>query len=256
MAKDPAFLFYSNDFLSGTFTMSNEQIGKYIRLLCLQHQKGSLSEKDMLNICKTYDEDIYCKFETKDGKYINQRLYDEATKRRLYSESRRKNRESANSNEKIDNTDKDKNNISLSYVQHMENENENRNVIEIEDIRKEQKKKIDFDLVLHHWNSFASEVDIPQLKAISEDRKKKIRLRSEEAEFDFKEIIKQIQDSDFLLGKKGTFKVSFDWIFKSKNNYLKIIEGNYKNADKPINNKKFDLESNKRDFFNRGNRTA
>ena len=43
--KDPAFLFYSSDFLSGTFTMTNEQIGKYIRLLCIQHQKYILSEK-------------------------------------------------------------------------------------------------------------------------------------------------------------------------------------------------------------------
>ena len=43
MAKDPAFLFYSNDFLTGTYTMTDEQVGKYIRLLCLQHQKGELA---------------------------------------------------------------------------------------------------------------------------------------------------------------------------------------------------------------------
>ena len=49
MAKDPAVLFYTSDFLSGTFTMTNEQVGMYIRLLCLQHQKGKLSEKDMLS---------------------------------------------------------------------------------------------------------------------------------------------------------------------------------------------------------------
>jgi hypothetical protein len=35
MAKDPAFLFYSNDFLSGTYTMSDDQVGKFIRLLCI-----------------------------------------------------------------------------------------------------------------------------------------------------------------------------------------------------------------------------
>jgi hypothetical protein len=55
MSKDPAILFYTSDFLTGTFTMTDEQVGKYIRLLCLQHQKGSLTEKDMLKICKTYD---------------------------------------------------------------------------------------------------------------------------------------------------------------------------------------------------------
>lgn len=50
--KDPAFLFYSSDFLSGTMLMTDEEIGQYIKLICLQHQKGHLKEKDILNICK------------------------------------------------------------------------------------------------------------------------------------------------------------------------------------------------------------
>ncbi len=29
-----------------SFTMDNEQVGKYIRLLCLQHQKGKSTEAD------------------------------------------------------------------------------------------------------------------------------------------------------------------------------------------------------------------
>ena len=116
MSKDPAFLFYSSDFLTGTFTMSNEQVGKYIRLLCLQHQKIELTEKDMLNICKTYDEDIYSKFECIDGLYYNKRLRDESIKRKEYSESRKKNRKK-----------KDMSNICKTYDSHMENENENVN---------------------------------------------------------------------------------------------------------------------------------
>jgi hypothetical protein len=125
MAKDPAFLFYSQDFLTGTYLMDNEQIGKYIRLLCLQHQKGKLTEKDMLKICLTYDEDIFCKFKFQDGVYFNQRLKDEAEKRAAYSESRKKNREKAKNEHNQ--------NISLSYDKHMENENENENEIENED---------------------------------------------------------------------------------------------------------------------------
>ena len=58
MSKDPAFLFYSSDFLTGTMFLSDEQVGKFIRLLCVQHQKGRLSEKHMLSICKAYDSDI------------------------------------------------------------------------------------------------------------------------------------------------------------------------------------------------------
>jgi len=92
MAKDPAFLFYSNDFLSGTYTFTDEQVGKYIRLLCLQHQKGTLSENEMLCICGRYDAHIFSKFIKTDEGYFNARLKEESDKRKKYSESRRNNK--------------------------------------------------------------------------------------------------------------------------------------------------------------------
>ena len=121
MSKDPAFLFYSSDFLTGTMFMDNEQVGKFIRLICAQHQKGRLTEKDMLKICGTHDEDIFEKFALDGaGLYYNERLEQEVEKRKAYSESRRNNRK-----KKEDMID-----TSLSYVQHMENENENENIID------------------------------------------------------------------------------------------------------------------------------
>jgi hypothetical protein len=120
MSKDPAFLFYSSDFLTGTLLMSMEQKGKFITLLCIQHQKGHMSERDMLQICGTYDEDIFDKFQKdSDGKFFNQRLKEEIDKRKSYSESRRNNRMKK----------EDVNNICLSYDVHMENENEIENTI-------------------------------------------------------------------------------------------------------------------------------
>ena len=62
MSKDPAFLFYSSDFLTGTMFLSDEQTGRFIKLLCVQHQKGRLSEKHMLNIFKTMIESQFCLF--------------------------------------------------------------------------------------------------------------------------------------------------------------------------------------------------
>jgi hypothetical protein len=94
MSKDPAVLFYTSDFLSGTFTMTDEQVGKYIRLLCLQHQKGKLTEKDMLSICKAYDNEIYEKFDQIDGFFINDRMYNESIRRSKFTESRRNNAKS------------------------------------------------------------------------------------------------------------------------------------------------------------------
>ena len=113
MAKDPAVLFYTSDFLSGTFTMTNEQVGKYIRLLCLQHQKGKLNEKDMLSICSAYDVDIWDKFKIEDGVFINERMHNEAVRRQKFSESRRNNAKSP----KNDSTSK-------AYAKHMETETE------------------------------------------------------------------------------------------------------------------------------------
>ena len=136
MGNDPAFLFYSSDFLTGTMTMTNEETGMYVRLLCLQHQKGKLSEKDMLFICTTYVEDVYCKFvKTEDGFYINERLQKEVAKRVAYSESRRNNISKRYLIEEKHNA---------TYVgrmkTHMEDENENRNGIGISSLKEEATK--------------------------------------------------------------------------------------------------------------------
>ena len=134
MSKDPAFLFYSSDFLTGTLLMSMEQKGKFITLLCIQHQKGHLSEKDMLHICGSYDEDVFTKFQKDEqGKFYNIRLEEEVDKRKAYSESRRNNRKKK----------EDMNNTSLSYVQHMENENENEDLIEKKKVARFQKPTIE-----------------------------------------------------------------------------------------------------------------
>jgi len=109
MGKDPAVLFYTSDFISGTLTMTDDQKGKYIILLCLQHQQGYLYEGDMLNICKTYDKKIFDKFvKTKKGLYYNERMKTESDRRRKYSESRSKNRKK----------------ICKTYDPHMETETE------------------------------------------------------------------------------------------------------------------------------------
>jgi hypothetical protein len=106
MAKDPAVLFYTQDFLVGTMTMSNEEVGKYIRLLCLQHQKGKLTLKDLKQYLAEDDFEVAEKFELlSDGFYYNIKLKNETERRKKYSDSRRSNRMK---------------NISKSYDEHME----------------------------------------------------------------------------------------------------------------------------------------
>ena len=71
----------------------------------------------MLYICKTYDVDIWCKFDKDDGGYYNVRMDNEGTKRKNYSESRKNNRKPNHMK-----------NICSTYEKHMENENENRDI--------------------------------------------------------------------------------------------------------------------------------
>lgn len=81
MAKDPAFLFYPSDFLTGTLFMNNEQIGIYIKLLCSQHQHGGIIDKNSFNYLVGENVLIKSKFiETETG-YYNERLTSEMEKR-------------------------------------------------------------------------------------------------------------------------------------------------------------------------------
>jgi hypothetical protein len=95
--KSPAFLFYSNDFISGTQFFTNEQVGMYVRLMAAQHQHGHLTEKQMILICGNKDIEVFSKYEKDDeGKYYNLRLEDEIIKRTAFSESRKNNRNKLN----------------------------------------------------------------------------------------------------------------------------------------------------------------
>ena len=92
--RSPAFQFYADDFLAGTITMTNEEKGAYISLLCIQWSRGFLSENDFQRVCAgmpTHSHGI-CqgKFEVdSEGHYRNKRLEVERAKQREYSEKQR-----------------------------------------------------------------------------------------------------------------------------------------------------------------------
>lgn len=72
--KDPSFLFYVNDFLGGTMFMSNEQVGIYIKLLCIQHQHGGLIDKNIFHQIINGHKPVADKFiETEEG-FFNKRM--------------------------------------------------------------------------------------------------------------------------------------------------------------------------------------
>jgi len=92
MGKDPAFLFYPNDWLGGTLGMTFEEKGAYMELLMLQFNRGHMT-KHMIGqtVGQLWDE-IQDKFIQDDkGLWFNERLDLEKFKRKNYTESRRNN---------------------------------------------------------------------------------------------------------------------------------------------------------------------
>lgn len=91
MSKDPAFLFYSSDFLTGVSDLTFEERGQYITLLCLQHQKGRLSKKAIQIAVPNAAADVLAKFSRdENGLFFNSRLEVEAQKRAEHAEKQRK----------------------------------------------------------------------------------------------------------------------------------------------------------------------
>lgn len=89
MSKDPAFLFYSQDFLAGTLIMPFEDRGKYITLLCFQHQNGRMSEETIRLLVGLFSDTLRLKFQQdKSGLFYNERLEFEVSKRLNFVESR------------------------------------------------------------------------------------------------------------------------------------------------------------------------
>lgn len=129
--KDPAFLFYSSDFLSGISDLTMEERGQYITLLCVQHQKYSLNEKTIRLLVGNVSVDVMNKFsKDENGNFYNKRLREESEKRNKFTESRRNNgslggRPSKNKQPK---EEANKNHMD----NHMGNENEdvNKNIID------------------------------------------------------------------------------------------------------------------------------
>ena len=92
MAKDPAFLFYSSDFLTGTLIMPFEDRGKYITILAYMHQNGWLSEETIRLLVGSVSDNLKSKFGIdNNGLWFNSRLEEEVIKRSNFVDSRKEN---------------------------------------------------------------------------------------------------------------------------------------------------------------------
>lgn len=117
MSKDPAFLFYPGDYLRDTQNLSEKSQVAYDRIMCEHMRNICISQQQLKFFTKRLSEDeideLMMVIEKIEGGYCIQWVSESVTSRRLYSESRRKNKQGKTKN------------ISKTYDNHMEDENEN-----------------------------------------------------------------------------------------------------------------------------------
>jgi len=168
MAKDPAFLFYPGDYVSGTMGMTFEEKGAYVDLLMLQFNRGHMTLHMIQHTVGHLWDQIKSKFkQDDDGLWYNVRLDFEKERRKNFTKSRRNNLSSTNKANKKEPHMKQHMNSHMS--EHMENENINENIIINETIN-ENKTKIkkalipNFDEFLEYAKTKEPNVDSSDLK--------------------------------------------------------------------------------------------
>ena len=152
MAKDPAVLFYTQDFLTGCTDLTFEERGQYITLLCLQHQKGHLSEKTIRLTLGSVSVDVMSKFlKDEQGCYYNERMEDEINKRQHFLDTRFFNGKKGGRPPKPNKKPNKKPTDNLS-----DNDNENGNDIIIKGGEGEKEINIPFD---YFWSMYDKKID-------------------------------------------------------------------------------------------------
>ena len=216
--KDPAFLFYPNDYIGGTMGMTFEEKGAYMELLMMQFNRGHMTSHMIGQTVGQIWDKIQNKFTQDDqGLWYNQRLEDEINKRKAFVGSRRNNLKGVNQ------YTKKTGHMDGHMTSHMENENEDVN----KDISKSvNKEEIDFEKLKDFYNTTCKE--LPSCQKLTPARLKAINARiKEHGKEVVVSVIRKASKSKFLNGEnKEGWKANLDWIF-NPNNFVKILEDNY-----------------------------
>lgn len=159
MAKDPAFLFYPGDYISGTMHLDFECKGAYIDLLMLQFQKDRMTIHMIKHVLGHKYDHIWShlvdKFSEKDGFFWNERLKLEKELRIKFCKSRKENKLGGS-------------HVTDHVTQHMEDINEDINInnkinVRFEDFWNHYDKKIERDKCERKWNKLT---DVERTKAM------------------------------------------------------------------------------------------
>lgn len=174
MAKDPAFLFYSNDFLAGVQDLTFEERGQYITLLCVLHQKGRINDKTIKLCVGNAAADVLAKFrQDSAGLWYNERLEEEIEKRRAHAEKQRLRATEGWKKRKNEGSSKPETSHGNATAMPLEDVNEN--VIVNKDLSKSKKAQIvfpfqseQFNQAWANWKTYRKQSGKPYKSELSE----------------------------------------------------------------------------------------
>jgi len=189
MSKDPAFLFYPNDYIGGTMGMTFEEKGAYIELLMMQFNRGHMGGHMIGQAIGQLWDTVKVKFiQDSKGLWYNERLEQEQNKRKLFTNSRKNNLLGKNQY-----TDK-----GGHKTDHMEDENEDINKSNNIDIRSKQFYKNIYD-----YKDTNNETKNKFFEYWSEPNKSNTKMRFElEKTWDLNRRIKRWTSSSFNKSEK------------------------------------------------------
>lgn len=76
---------------------------------------------------------------------------------------------------------------------------------------------------------------LSKVRSLSDTRKKHIKARLQKHTIDeFREVFEKTEASDWCTGRSSDWKADLDWIVKSEDHFLRVLEGRYDNKDKTI----------------------
>lgn len=93
----------------------------------------------------------------------------------------------------------------------------------------------DADVVSTKWNNEIAVLGIAKVNRITNDSQRYKLLKKRIHDYGLETVLSamdRIKCSDFLLGKKSDFMITFDWFIRP-NNFIKVRDGNYDNRPAP-----------------------
>jgi len=132
-------------------------------------------------------------------------------------------------------------------------EDDGLDLIDVSIVAQPKSDRIDYARIVNLYRGICvngKESSLPDIRELNDDRKKKVKSRFGEMGKSYEkieEVFRAVMESDFLVGKNDRgWAADFDWIFQNKSNWLKVLEGRYRNREKVVDRveNKSQLEKN------------